>query len=171
MSPATPRLLLVDEFAHTNAAGLMHTKRYRDVEEVLRHGIDVWTTLNIQHLESLQDVVQRITGVRVHETVPDKILGVVVMGAAVMILFLLPWLDKSSVRSIRYRGPITKIALALFRVAFVTLGYLGMQAGSELQKLVAQICTGIYFLFFILMPVYTKMDSVKPVPDRVTTHD
>ncbi|MBK9654990.1 MAG: cytochrome bc complex cytochrome b subunit [Rhodanobacteraceae bacterium] len=103
--------------------------------------------------------------------VPDKLLGVVVMGAAVMILFLLPWLDKSSVRSIRYRGPITKIALALFTVSFVTLGYLGMQAGSELQKLVAQICTGIYFLFFILMPVYTKMDSVKPVPDRVTMHD
>jgi len=94
-----------------------------------------------------------------------------VMGAAVMILFLLPWLDKSPVRSIRYRGPITKIALTLFTVSFVTLGYLGMQAGSELQKLVAQICTGIYFLFFILMPVYTKMDSVKPVPDRVTTHD
>ncbi|HWS28364.1 MAG TPA: cytochrome bc complex cytochrome b subunit [Xanthomonadales bacterium] len=103
--------------------------------------------------------------------VPDKLLGVVVMGAAVMILFLLPWLDKSPVRSIRYRGPITKIALTLFTVSFVTLGYLGMQAGSELQKLVAQICTGIYFLFFILMPVYTKMDSVKPVPDRVTTHD
>ena len=103
--------------------------------------------------------------------VPDKLLGVVVMGAAVMILFLLPWLDKSPVRSIRYRGPITKIALTLFTVSFVTLGYLGMQAGSELQKLVAQICTGIYFLFFILMPVYTKIDSVKPVPDRVTTHD
>ena len=103
--------------------------------------------------------------------VPDKLLGVVVMGAAVMILFLLPWLDKSSVRSIRYRGPITKIALALFTVAFVTLGWLGLQAGSELQKLVAQICTVIYFLFFILMPVYTKIDSVKPVPDRVTTHD
>ena len=58
----------------------------------------------------------------------------------------------------------------LFHVRDV-LGYLGMQAGSELQKLVAQICTGIYFLFFILMPVYTKMDSVKPVPDRVTMHD
>jgi two-component system sensor histidine kinase KdpD len=69
-----PKLLLVDEFAHTNAPGLIHTKRYQDVEEVLRAGIDVWTTLNIQHLESLQDVVQRITGVRVQETVPDKVL-------------------------------------------------------------------------------------------------
>jgi ubiquinol-cytochrome c reductase cytochrome b subunit len=103
--------------------------------------------------------------------IPDKLMGVVVMGAAVMILFVLPWLDRSPVRSIRYRGPLTRIALALFAVSFVTLGYLGLQAGSELQKLVAQICTAIYFLFFLLMPVYTKMDSVKPVPDRVTMHD
>jgi ubiquinol-cytochrome c reductase cytochrome b subunit len=103
--------------------------------------------------------------------VPDKLMGVVVMGAAVMILFALPWLDRSPVRSIRYRGPLSKIALALFTVAFVTLGYLGLQSGSELQKLVAQICTVIYFLFFLLMPVYTKIDSVKPVPDRVTMHD
>jgi two-component system sensor histidine kinase KdpD len=69
-----PKLLLVDEFAHTNAPGLIHAKRHQDVEEVLRSGIDVWTTLNIQHLESLQDVIHRITGVRVQETVPDKVL-------------------------------------------------------------------------------------------------
>ena len=69
-----PRLLLVDEFAHTNAPGQLHPKRYQDVEEILRNGIDVWTTLNIQHLESLQDVVRRITGVRVQETVPDKVI-------------------------------------------------------------------------------------------------
>jgi ubiquinol-cytochrome c reductase cytochrome b subunit len=102
--------------------------------------------------------------------VPDKLLGVMVMGAAVLIPFLLPWLDRSPVRSIRYRGPITKLALALFAASFVTLGYLGLQSGSELQKLVAQLCTVIYFLFFLLMPVYTKLDSVKPVPDRVTMH-
>jgi two-component system sensor histidine kinase KdpD len=71
---AKPRLLLVDEFAHTNAPGLMHAKRFQDVEEILRNGIDVWTTLNIQHLESLQDVVEKITGVRVQETVPDKVI-------------------------------------------------------------------------------------------------
>ncbi len=69
-----PKLLLVDEFAHSNAPGMLHVKRYQDVEEVLRNGIDVWTTLNIQHLESLSDVVERITGVRVQETVPDKVL-------------------------------------------------------------------------------------------------
>lgn len=69
-----PALLLVDEFAHTNAPEQLHPKRYQDVEEILRAGIDVWTTLNIQHLESLTDVVQRITGVTVRETVPDKVL-------------------------------------------------------------------------------------------------
>lgn len=69
-----PKLLLVDEFAHTNAPGLIHDKRYQDVEEVLRAGIDVWTTLNIQHLESLTDVVERITGITVRETVPDKVI-------------------------------------------------------------------------------------------------
>ncbi|RTL65629.1 MAG: sensor histidine kinase KdpD [Hyphomicrobiales bacterium] len=69
-----PKLLLVDEFAHSNAPGMLHVKRYQDVEEVLLNGIDVWTTLNIQHLESLSDVVERITGVRVQETVPDKVL-------------------------------------------------------------------------------------------------
>ncbi|MGE0054490.1 MAG: DUF4118 domain-containing protein [Hyphomicrobium sp.] len=69
-----PALLLVDEFAHTNAPGVVHEKRYQDVEGVLQAGINVWTTLNIQHLESLNDVVQRITGVNVTETVPDRIL-------------------------------------------------------------------------------------------------
>lgn len=69
-----PKLLLVDEFAHSNAPGLIHLKRYQDVEEALRAGIDVWTTLNIQHLESLSDVVERIAGIRVQETVPDKTL-------------------------------------------------------------------------------------------------
>ncbi len=69
-----PQLLLVDEFAHSNAPGQLHPKRYQDVEEILRAGIDVWTTLNIQHLESLTDVVQRITGVLVRETIPDRVL-------------------------------------------------------------------------------------------------
>ena len=72
---ATPEALaLIDELAHTNADGSRHEKRWQDVEEVLAAGIDVYTTLNIQHLESLQDVVQRITGIRVQETVPDKVL-------------------------------------------------------------------------------------------------
>ncbi|SIQ39417.1 MULTISPECIES: DUF4118 domain-containing protein [Acidiphilium] len=70
-----PGLLLVDELAHTNAPGLRHTKRWQDVADVLEAGIDVWTTLNVQHLESLNDQVARITGVRVAETLPDTVLG------------------------------------------------------------------------------------------------
>ena len=69
-----PRLALVDELAHTNAPGGRHPKRYQDVEELLAAGIDVHTTLNIQHLESLNDVVAQITRIRVHETVPDSVL-------------------------------------------------------------------------------------------------
>ncbi len=69
-----PQLVLVDELAHTNATGSLHPKRYQDVEELLEAGIDVYTTLNIQHLESLNDVVAQITGITVHETVPDRVI-------------------------------------------------------------------------------------------------
>ncbi len=69
-----PQLVLVDELAHTNAPNSRHPKRYQDVEELLEAGIDVYTTLNIQHLESLIDVVAEITGTRVRETVPDRVL-------------------------------------------------------------------------------------------------
>jgi len=70
-----PGLLLVDEYAHSNAPGSRHPKRWQDVEEILDAGIDVWTTLNVQHLESLSDVVLRITGVRQREAVPDSVLS------------------------------------------------------------------------------------------------
>ena len=69
-----PALVLVDEMAHTNAPGSRHTKRFQDIEEILEAGIDVYTTLNIQHLESLNDVVAQVTGVIVHETVPDRVI-------------------------------------------------------------------------------------------------
>jgi two-component system sensor histidine kinase KdpD len=72
---ARPPLILVDELAHANAPGSRHPKRWQDVEELLEHGINVWTTLNVQHLESLNDVVAQITGVRVRETVPDAVLA------------------------------------------------------------------------------------------------
>ena len=68
-----PALILVDELAHTNAPGSRHAKRWQDVEELLAAGIDVYTTLNVQHLESLNDVVAQITGIRVRETVPDSV--------------------------------------------------------------------------------------------------
>lgn len=69
-----PQVVLIDELAHTNAPGSRHTKRYMDVEEILTYGIDVYTTLNIQHLDSLRDVVAQITHIQVHETVPDRVI-------------------------------------------------------------------------------------------------
>src|ERR1700710_472527 len=68
-----PRLLLVDEYAHSNVPGSRHPKRWQDIDELLDSGIDVWTTLNIQHLEGLNDVIQKITKVRVRETIPDMV--------------------------------------------------------------------------------------------------
>jgi len=94
--------------------------------------------------------------------------GVAAMGLAIVFLFLLPWLDKSEVRSIRYRGWMFKLALLLFCISFVILGYLGMQQPTEGKTLVARIATAIYFLFFLAMPWYTKVDKTKPVPERVT---
>ncbi|HET8731231.1 MAG TPA: cytochrome bc complex cytochrome b subunit [Moraxellaceae bacterium] len=99
--------------------------------------------------------------------------GVIVMGGAIAILFVLPWLDRSPVKSIRYKGWMSKVWLAIFVVSFVVLGYLGVQPadghtiGINNTKL-AQILTVMYFLFFILMPVYTSLEKCKPVPERVT---
>jgi ubiquinol-cytochrome c reductase cytochrome b subunit len=97
-----------------------------------------------------------------------QVWGVLVMGAALVILFFLPWLDRSPVKSIRYKGPIFKAAIAIFVVSFVVLGYLGTQPATPLATLLAQIFTALYFLFFLLMPVYSKLDKTKPVPERVT---
>jgi len=101
-------------------------------------------------------------------SVPDKLSGVIIMFTAVLILFALPWLDRSKVKSIRYKGPIFKVALALFTVAFLVLGYLGTQTPSGIVTILARIGTVIYFAFFLLMPFYTKFEKTKPVPDRVT---
>ena len=100
--------------------------------------------------------------------IPAKLWGVIFMGLGTMILFLLPWLDRSPVKSIRYRGIYYKIALALFVVAFLILGYLGILPTTPARTALAQICTVVYFLFFFLMPFYTKWDKTKPVPERVT---
>lgn len=94
--------------------------------------------------------------------------GVVAMGLAVMLFLFLPWLDKSPVKSIRYRGRNYKIALTLFVISFISLGYLGMQVSTPVKTLIAQIFTVIYFAFFLFMPWYTRGDSDKSVPERVT---
>ncbi len=101
--------------------------------------------------------------------VPDKFLGVVGMGGAIVVLFLLPWLDRSPVKSIRYRGGIYKGALALFVISFIALGWLGTQPATPLFTNFARGFSVIYFAFFILMPWYTKIDKTKPVPERVTS--
>ena len=100
--------------------------------------------------------------------VPDKFGGVVAMGAAIVVLFLLPWLDRSSVKSIRYKGLLFKFALAVFVVSFIGLGYLGTQPATPVLTNFARLFSILYFLFFILMPIYSKLDKTKPVPERVS---
>ncbi|HFD86619.1 MAG TPA: cytochrome bc complex cytochrome b subunit [Gammaproteobacteria bacterium] len=100
--------------------------------------------------------------------VPDKFLGVVGMGGAIVVLFLLPWLDRGKVKSIRYRGGIYKTALAIFIVSFCALGYLGTQPATPVLTNFARLFSVLYFAFFILMPWYTAIDKTKPVPERVT---
>lgn len=97
-----------------------------------------------------------------------KFWGVVLMGASTMILALLPWLDHSKVRSIRYRPDWHKYVFAAFGIAFVVLGYLGILPPTETRTLISQICTFIYFGFFLLMPWWSTMGRFKQVPDRVT---
>lgn len=100
--------------------------------------------------------------------VPSKAMGVITMGAAVIILFAVPWLDRSKVRSIRYKGMLSKIALGVFTIAFVLLTYYGLQPPSGLGTLISRVGTVIYFAFFLLMPFYTSIEKTKPEPERVT---
>ncbi|WJM56334.1 cytochrome bc complex cytochrome b subunit [Pseudomonas asiatica] len=100
--------------------------------------------------------------------VPDKLMGVIAMGAAIAVLFVLPWLDRSPVRSMRYKGWISKLFLLVFCVAFVILGILGVLAPTPGRTLLSQVCTVLYFAYFLLMPFYTRLEKTKPVPERVT---
>lgn len=100
--------------------------------------------------------------------VPSQFGGVLAMGAATMLFFFLPWLDRSPVKSIRYRGWKYKTALAWFTVSFIVLGWLGLQAPTTLYTWMARFFTLVYFLFFLLMPFYTLTDNDKTVPERVT---
>ena len=100
--------------------------------------------------------------------VPDKFLGVMAMGASIVLLFLLPWLDRSPVKSIRYKGWIFKAALTLFVVSFVGLGYLGTVPATPLATGFSRLFSVIYFVFFLAMPFYSKWDKCKEPPERVT---
>ncbi|TQV80190.1 ubiquinol-cytochrome c reductase [Exilibacterium tricleocarpae] len=97
----------------------------------------------------------------------SKFLGFMAMAAAIAILFVLPWLDKSPVRSMRYKGNFSRIALLVFAAAFVILGYLGVKAPTPGRTVLAQVCTLLYFAYFIGMPFWTRWEKTQPVPDRV----
>ncbi|HEX6708150.1 MAG TPA: cytochrome bc complex cytochrome b subunit [Albitalea sp.] len=113
-------------------------------------------------------VVGALVGIALLKTFDAKFWGVVVMGGAVIILFFLPWLDHSKVKSIRYRPSWHKYVYAVFVVFFLALGYLGAQPPSEAGNYVSQLGTLIYFGFFLLMPWWSQLGEFKPVPDRVT---
>lgn len=98
-----------------------------------------------------------------------KFWGVMVMGGAIAILFVLPWLDRSPVRSMRYKGIYSKVMLALFCVAFVMLGILGALPSTPIRTALAQAGTAVYFLFFLAMPWYTRWEATHAVPERVTS--
>jgi ubiquinol-cytochrome c reductase cytochrome b subunit len=97
-----------------------------------------------------------------------KLWGLIVMAGAIVIPFVLPWLDKSPVKSMRYKGLGSKIMLILFVISFFILGYLGTVHPTPGRTVVAQVCTGIYFAYFLLMPWYTAVEKTKSVPERVT---
>ena len=100
--------------------------------------------------------------------VPDKLGGVIAMGAAIVVLFFLPWIDRNNVRSIRYRSMAFKVILTVFAISFVVLGYYGMQAPTPVGTLISQICSLIYFGFFIALFFISRNEKTKPVPERVT---
>jgi ubiquinol-cytochrome c reductase cytochrome b subunit len=109
-----------------------------------------------------------IVGAILLKTFDAKFWGVVVMGVAVLIMFPLPWLDRSPVRSIRYRPSWNKWLYAVFVINFFVLGYLGIKPPSEIGTLVSQAGTLFYFGFFLLMPWWSRIGEFKAVPDRVT---
>ncbi|MDH5444870.1 MAG: cytochrome bc complex cytochrome b subunit [Gammaproteobacteria bacterium] len=95
--------------------------------------------------------------------------GVIVMGAAIVVLFFLPWIDRSPVKSIRYRGNCFKIALGVFVVSFVVLGWLGVQPSTPGKTILAQIFTALYFAYFVALWFIPKIEKTKPVPERLTS--
>jgi ubiquinol-cytochrome c reductase cytochrome b subunit len=103
-------------------------------------------------------------------SMPNPGLGALAMVGSLVLLFLLPWLDRSPVKSTRYRPLRWKFALAIFVISFVALGYLGMKPPSGIYPILARVFIALYYLFFLLMPFYTRGESTSRVPDRVTFH-
>jgi ubiquinol-cytochrome c reductase cytochrome b subunit len=137
---------------------------------VLAAGVAVLVALYFRQVKGIWRMVLLGAGVVVIAgffLLEAKVWGVIFMGVSVLIFLALPWLDLSPVKSIRYKGPIYKFALTLFVIAFVVLGYLGVQAPTNLLTRMAQFFTLVYFAFFLLMPWYSRIDKTKPVPERV----
>jgi ubiquinol-cytochrome c reductase cytochrome b subunit len=133
-------------------------------------GAAVWTYLksNLSKNLKIGVLIAALIACVLLKTFDAKFWGVVVMGGAVVILFFLPWLDKSPVKSIRYRPDWHKWVYGVFVVFFVVLGYLGIQAPTTMGTLIAQLGTLYYFGFFLLMPWWSQLGTFKAVPDRVT---
>lgn len=100
--------------------------------------------------------------------IPSKLGGVMAMGASIVVLFLLPWLDRCPVKSVRYRSPLFKIALTFFVISFLGLGVLGTKPVTETYTLMARVFSVIYFSFFLLLPIFSSVEITKPVPERLT---
>ncbi|BDM65773.1 cytochrome b [Shewanella sp. NFH-SH190041] len=101
--------------------------------------------------------------------VPDKLGGVLMMGLSILVLFVLPWLDRCKVKSIRYRSALHKLNIAQFTVSFIVLGYLGAVPATPVLTIAARIFTITYFGFFLALWLYSKNEKTKPVPERVTS--
>ena len=102
--------------------------------------------------------------------VPNKSMGALLMGAAVLLFVFLPWLDRGKVKSIRYRSPIFKFFVIAFAISFLALGWLGLQPATPGYTMAARLFSVVYFAFFLGMPFYTRNERTKPVPTRVTYH-
>ena len=101
--------------------------------------------------------------------IPDKLMGVIAMAASILLLFFMPWLDRSPVRSMRYKGLLSRYALAIFVICFIILGYLGSAIMTPGKQLLARLCAIAYFAYFLLMPWYTRIERPRQVPERITS--
>lgn len=99
--------------------------------------------------------------------IPDKLVGIIALFFSILLLFFLPWLDRSPAKSIRYKGIYSRLALTIFAISFVGLGYIGTQQVSNINNLLGRVFTIGYFLYFLLMPIYTRYETVKKIPERV----
>jgi ubiquinol-cytochrome c reductase cytochrome b subunit len=130
-------------------------------------GALIWFTAKQQSVK-LAGVVGAVVVAALFFIIKAKVWGVLLMGGGVLAFALLPWLDQSPVKSIRYKGVLYKTALTIFLVSFIVLGYYGTQPVTGLGTRLSQLFTLLYFAFFALMPWYSRMDKTKPVPERVT---